>query len=88
MLARCLIHQPRLMLIQDQFHVFTEKQRKELIEFLFSPSNAWTMVFMSNNADVAKKSDKILVLDAGRILIQGNLEEIKSNPLTAQLFHA
>lgn len=88
MLARCIIHQPRLLLIQDQFHVFTEKQRTELLDFIFDAQNKWTIVVMSNQADIAARADNILVLDAGNILFSGNYQEIKNNPLTTQLFHA
>jgi len=56
LLARAIVVRPRLLLLDDIFHLFDPKERKSIVEFIWDPSQPWTLVAASNLPTVKENS--------------------------------
>lgn len=56
LLARAIVVRPRLLLLDDIFHLFDPKERKSIVEFIWAPSQPWTLVAASNLPTVKENS--------------------------------
>ncbi len=56
LLARAIVVRPRLLLLDDIFHLFDPKERKNIIEFIWDPTQPWTLVAASNLPTVKENS--------------------------------
>ena len=54
LLARAIVTRPRLLLMDDIFHLFDPKERATIIEFIWDKKQPWTLVAASN-LDVVKE---------------------------------
>lgn len=78
-LARCLAARPKLLILKDNFYDLPTDERQELLTFLMQPDNPWTLLVISNYADLLVHCDRILLLDESRIVAQGSYEELSAN---------
>jgi len=56
LLARAIVVRPRLLLLDDIFHLFDPRERKSIIEFIWDPTQPWTLVAASNLPTVKENS--------------------------------
>ena len=56
LLARAIVVRPRLLLLDDIFHLFDPIERKSIVEFIWDPSQPWTLVAASNLPTVKENS--------------------------------
>jgi ABC-type bacteriocin/lantibiotic exporter with double-glycine peptidase domain len=56
LLARAIVVRPRLLLLDDIFHLFDPKERKNIVEFIWDPTQPWTLVAASNLPTVKDNS--------------------------------
>ena len=56
LLARAIVVRPRLLLLDDIFHLFDPKERKNIVKFIWDPSQPWTLVAASNLPTVKENS--------------------------------
>ena len=56
LLARAIVVRPRLLLLDDIFHLFDPKERKNIVEFIWDPTQPWTLVAASNLPTVKENS--------------------------------
>lgn len=77
-LARAIVHKPKLLLLKDVLHSFIENEREEIVNFLTDKSNKWTLVAISNSRDLAQKVDRIIVLENGKLKHSGTYAELKN----------
>jgi len=56
LLARAIVVRPRLLLLDDIFHLFDPKERKSIVEFIWDPNQPWTLVAASNLPTVKDNS--------------------------------
>ena len=75
-LARCLVGQPKLILIEDHFNLLEKKYKEQLLDFILSEKNKWTVVIVSNDFEIANKLDYVVALDQGTILDQGSVKDL------------
>ena len=62
LLARAIVVRPRLLLLDDIFHLFDPKERKNIVEFIWDPSQPWTLVAASNLPTVKENSNLTIEL--------------------------
>jgi ABC-type bacteriocin/lantibiotic exporter with double-glycine peptidase domain len=67
LLARSIVHKPKLLLIEDVFGKFTPEDRNDILKFLTSKSNGWTLVLAASDAQYASYFDNVLYLVDGKI---------------------
>ena len=56
LLARAIVVRPRLLLLDDIFHLFDPRERKSIVEFIWDPTQPWTLVAASNLPTVKENS--------------------------------
>lgn len=62
LLTRALARKPGLLLIEDQFLLFTQADRQRIVQTLTSPDAPWTLIIVSNSADVIERCDQVVTL--------------------------
>jgi ABC-type bacteriocin/lantibiotic exporter with double-glycine peptidase domain len=78
LLARAIADKPRLLLIKDAFQSVRAEEKKTIVDFLMREDQPWTLVAVSSDDYIARKVDRILLLEEGQIKSSGNYEEMKA----------
>lgn len=78
-LARCLVHSPRLVILDEPASGLDPRARVDLREVLRELARQGTTILLSSHilAELAELVDRIAVLEAGRVVAQGTLEELQ-----------
>ena len=67
LLARSISGHPKLLLLEDTLKYIDKKERMRIIEFITSPENQWTLVAISTDLYLARRSDKVVYMKDGQI---------------------
>jgi ABC-type bacteriocin/lantibiotic exporter with double-glycine peptidase domain len=78
-LARCITKNPRLLLINDLFTSFEKKDKERLVNLLFKQENPWTLVVLSNDPQIMKSCDRVILLKQGKVYQEGTFDELNKN---------
>ena len=62
MLARALVAQPRLLLLDDALIPLEDAARKQVLDALFAPDAPWTLVVASESPDVLERCTRVIDL--------------------------
>jgi len=62
MLARCIINSPQVLFLEEPIDKMDEKTAKEIIDFLTSPENNWTLVVIAKHPYWEEKCTKTISL--------------------------
>ncbi len=76
LLARSIAGKPGLMLIDEFFYNAEKKERNSLIDMLFASNNPWGIIIISNDQEIMKKCDRLVLMDSGRIVSTGSYKEL------------
>lgn len=77
LLARSIADKPKLLLMENALEPVDKKYRQQVIDFLTSEKNPWTLVAVSNNKQLLEKADRIIMLEEGKIVKSGTYSELK-----------
>ena len=77
LIARSLIADPKLLLLEDPFEHLDRQDRVQIIDYLSEENHNWTLMTVSNDHYLAKKMDRIIFMEDGHIIKQGNYDEMK-----------
>lgn len=72
MIARAIAHRPSLLILDDAFTGIDERTKIAVVERLLDSDNPWTLIDISHDAEVVKRSDQIYVLANGQIAELGS----------------
>lgn len=75
-LARCLLTQPKLMLYTDALREIERNERLRIIDLLTDPTNAWTLLVLSNEPEFMGACDRVVVMDEGHIVAEGPYKSV------------
>lgn len=75
-IARALIKKPGILIFDDCLSAVDTKTEEEILNNLGKEMKNRTSIFIAHRISTIKNSDKILVLDRGRIIESGNHEEL------------
>lgn len=78
LIARSIVDKPRLVLLEYSFEHLSYTDKMKIMEFLFDKSNKWTIVAVSKDTDLMKNSDKVMVMEDGKIIDEGTYDQVKS----------
>ena len=67
-LARAIIKQPKILILEDPLEHFEKEEAFELIKFLTDPSQPWTLIVVSFNNDWASQCTETITLKRGQII--------------------
>jgi ABC-type bacteriocin/lantibiotic exporter with double-glycine peptidase domain len=85
-LARSIIHQPKLLLLEDSISQLDSQDRELIINYLNNIKA--TRIFVSNNARMAMNCDLVLILDDGKIIASGNPANIIADSRFSPIFQS
>lgn len=68
-IARSVVNKPKLILFENNIDLIEEIERNKIIDFLTNKSNGWTLISISSNKYLQQKSDTIVYMNEGEILV-------------------
>jgi ABC-type bacteriocin/lantibiotic exporter with double-glycine peptidase domain len=71
-IARGLVGYPKALIMENTLLHLKPELKNKLIDFFFGGN--WTLVIVSEEEEVIKKADKVILLDSGKVLYQGNYQ--------------
>ena len=78
--ARCVVEKPKLLMINDIYRELHKSERMSAIAFLTDKANPWTLLTISNDPMIMAACDRVVVLNEGKIVIDGNYKDLIKNP--------
>lgn len=78
LIARALLNNPKLLLIEDNLDAIDNDEKNDIIDFLKMKENKWTVIAATKNQYLINRADFIVELDNGKIAFHGNLQEFKN----------
>ena len=66
-LARAILKQPKLLILEDALDQFSETETKSIIDFLCKPTNPWALIIVSSNMYWRNYSNEVIQLKEGKI---------------------
>ena len=85
LLARAIVHRPRLLLVDECLATVEPGARQDLIEVLTAPDAPWTLLVVSHTRDLLAACDRVLVLRAGEIVADAPWAVVMRLPEVASL---
>lgn len=78
MLASSLIHNPKILILDDILNKLNSSDKKLVFKILeeYKKKNKLTIILITNNLEDTLVSDRIIVLDNGKIIMDGSKEKI------------
>jgi ABC-type bacteriocin/lantibiotic exporter with double-glycine peptidase domain len=67
LLARSIIHKPKILFYEDPTDTMDEKGANEIIDFITSEKNTWTIIVSSKNPYWRTKCDRTIIIQNGAI---------------------
>ncbi len=68
LLARSIADKPKLLLLEYPLENLREEERKDIISFLTSPEQKWSLVVISRDPFFLQTANKVVVMKDGRIV--------------------
>ena len=69
LLARSIIHKPKILFYEDPTDTMDENVANEIIDFIASEKNKWTIIVSSKNPHWKTKSTRRITMQNGLILL-------------------
>ena len=76
-LARSIVTKPKLLILENTFESLNSLFRNRIIDFICNKQNGWSIITVSSYEHLAKKSDKIAVLEKGFLTKISTYNELK-----------
>lgn len=67
-LARNIIHEPKILFLEDPTDKMDEQAAREIIDFMMSDKQEWTVIVSSKNEYWKQKSNRVITLQEGNII--------------------
>lgn len=67
LIARAIAHRPALLILDEAFTGIDERTKIAIVDKLLDVENQWTLIDISHDAEVVKRSDQVYVLADGHI---------------------
>lgn len=87
-IARALLAQPRLLLLDEPTAGMNPTETAEMLEFIRGlKGGKMTILLIEHKLSlVMRLSDRVIVMDNGRIISEGKPEEVRSDPLVIEAY--
>lgn len=67
-IARCLLQEPKLLIIGDVLQYLDMTERQKVVDFLCDKSNPWTLIIVSSDPMVQQACERTIVMDEGEVV--------------------
>jgi ABC-type bacteriocin/lantibiotic exporter with double-glycine peptidase domain len=68
LLARAIVNDPLVLFLENPFDKMDDDESKEIIDFILSKENNWTVIVTSKNDYWKEKCNRIITLDKGKLI--------------------
>ncbi|MBN8566518.1 MAG: ABC transporter ATP-binding protein, partial [Flavobacteriales bacterium] len=68
LLARAIVNKPNVLFLEDPFDKMDTDKANEIIDFILSKENNWTVIVISKNDYWKQKCSRILTLEKGKLI--------------------
>ncbi|MEZ4839438.1 peptidase domain-containing ABC transporter [Flavobacterium sp.] len=68
LLARAIVNDPLVLFLENPFDKMDDDESKEIIDFILSNENNWTVIVTSKNNYWKEKCNRIITLDKGKLI--------------------
>ncbi|MFN8286293.1 MAG: ATP-binding cassette domain-containing protein [Chitinophagales bacterium] len=86
LVTRALLNRPRLLLLEDCWSTLELEEQDALIKHLTQKNNPYTLVAVTNDEAFARRCDRIMLLDEGKIIEFGPFDEVSKSPEFQKMF--
>ena len=69
LIARSIIHKPKVLFYEDPTNAMDEKVANEIIDFITSDKNKWSLIVSSKNPHWETKCNRRITMQNGIILL-------------------
>lgn len=73
LLARAIVHQPKLLLLKDPLEYFEAQEAEKLVQYLTAEERPWALVVSSQNRYWKTYCNKIIEISKGEIINKGKI---------------
>jgi ABC-type bacteriocin/lantibiotic exporter with double-glycine peptidase domain len=87
MLARAIVHKPRLLVLEDPLEHVEQETKRRIIDFIMDPKNPWTVIAVGADQYWTERSERIILLNKGRIVDDYTYEDFKQTSYFKELYH-
>jgi len=77
-IARALLTKPRILLLDEATSALDSQTEHEVSEAIDSLKGDVTLLCIAHRLSTAKRADRVIYLEAGKMLAQGSFEEVKA----------
>jgi len=77
LIARSIVDKPKLLLLEYSLEHLNFMDKMKIMDFIYDKSNNWTVIATSKDAEVARKSDMVVILEDGKVKAKGGFNEMK-----------
>lgn len=75
LIARAILNNPKLLLVEDNMNAIDEGEKEDIINFLSEDQNKWTTVVTTKDPFIIEKASRIIELTEGKLSFSGNVKE-------------
>ena len=80
MIARAIVNHPQLLILDEGFTGVDENDKLATLDELFKPEYGWTIVDISHDPEIVRRTKTVHVLAKGRIVESGSVKSLLSDP--------
>ncbi|WP_046242810.1 peptidase domain-containing ABC transporter [Hymenobacter terrenus] len=85
LLARAIVGRPRLLLLDHLLPAASLAERVRVLRQLLGPDLPWTVILGTTQPELLALLPRVAVLEAGRIVVEGPLTEVRNTPAVRAL---
>ena len=82
-----LVTEPTILMLDEPASGLSQGERENLTQLLLSLPEGLTLILIEHDMDVAlKAAEQIVVMSDGRVIVSGNTEEIRHDPVVHEIY--
>ena len=85
-LARAIVGEQRLLLLEDNYKQLPLIDKQRFLDYIFAEDKTWSIIAVTDDLDIAKKFDAILVLEKGQTIGYGSYDALNKEGLLFNVF--
>lgn len=85
-LARAIVGNQKLLLLEDSYKQLPPIDKQRFLDYIFAEDKTWSIIAVTDDLDIAKKFDAILVLEKGQTIGYGSYDDLNKEGLLSNIF--